>query len=85
LILERIRKAVDPKSREEQAGLREGRSCKDQIVTLYIIEQSLEWQSPLYVNFVDFKKAFYMVDRTTIWRILMHGMPQKIVTIIQSF
>jgi len=86
LILERIRKAVDPKSREEQAGLREGRSCKDQIVTLYIIiEQSLEWQSPLYVNFVDFKKAFYMVDRTTIWRILTHGMPQKIVNIIQSF
>ena len=50
-----------------------------------IIEQSLEWQSPLYVSFVDFKKTFDMVDRTVIWRILRdYGIPQKIVNIIQS-
>lgn len=87
LILERIRKAVDAKLREEQAGFREGRSCTDQIATLrIIIEQSLEWQSPLYVSFVDFKKAFDVVDRTMIWRIFRHyGIPQKIVNIIQSF
>ena len=56
-ILTRIRKAVDTKLREKKARFRAGRSCKDQIVTLrIIIEQSLEWQSPLYVSFVDFKK-----------------------------
>jgi len=31
--------------------------------------QSLEWQSPVYINFIDFKKAFDMVDRSTMWRI----------------
>ena len=78
---------MDAKLREEQAGFREVRSCTDQIATLrIIIEQSLEWQSPLYVSFVDFKKAFDVVDRTMIWRILRHyGIPQKIVNIIQSF
>ena len=86
LILERIRAAVDTKLREEQAGFRAERSCTDQIATLRIIkEQSLEWQSPLYVNFVDFRKAFDTVDRTTIWRIMRHyGIPQKIVKEIQS-
>ena len=86
LILERIRAAVDAKLREEQAGFRAGRSCTDQIATLrIIIEQSLEWQSPLYINFVDFRKAFDTVDRATIWRILRHyGIPQKIVNLIRS-
>ena len=41
-ILERIRKAVDTKLREEEAGFREGRSSTDQIATLRIIvEQSI--------------------------------------------
>jgi hypothetical protein len=86
IILERIKTAVDAKLRDEQAGFRAGRSCADQIATLrIIIEQSLEWQSPLYVCFVDFKKAFDMVDRTVIWRILRHyGIPQKVVNVIQN-
>ena len=55
LILERIRNAVDAKLRKEHARFRKGRSCTDQIATLRnIIEQSLGWQSPLYVSFVDF-------------------------------
>ena len=63
IILERIRAAVDEKLRDEQAGYRAGRSCVDQIATLrIIIEQSLEWQSPLYVNFIDLRKAFDTVD-----------------------
>jgi len=48
LILQRIRKAVDAKLREEKVVFWEGRM-----------------QSPLYVSFVDFKKAFDMVNRTT--------------------
>ena len=59
LILERIRKALDAKLREEQAGFRHRTlSCTDQIATLrIIIEQSLEWQSPLYISSGDFKKG----------------------------
>ena len=48
--------------REEQAGSRQERSCTDQIATLRIIEQSTEFQSSLYLDFVDFEKAFESVD-----------------------
>ena len=43
VLLDRLKKAVDPKLREEQAGFRKGRSCPDQITTLRIIVgQSVE-------------------------------------------
>ena len=59
VILERIKADVNKLLREEQAGFRAGRSCADQIATLRIInEQSIEWNSPLYVNFIDFKKRW---------------------------
>ena len=56
VILERIKIALDAKLREEQAGFRAGRSCTDQIATMpIIVEQSIEWQSSLYINFIDFE------------------------------
>ena len=86
VILNRIKDAVDPKLRENQAGFRKNRSCKDQIATLRIIlEQSLEWRTPLYVNFLDYEKAFDSVDRTTLWKLLRHyGVPEKLVSLIRT-
>ena len=74
---------VDKTLREEQAGFRQDRSCTDQIATLRIIvEQSIEWNSSLYVNFVDYEKAFDSLDRETLWKILRHyGVPMKLVKI----
>ena len=85
VILERIKIALDEKLREEQAGFRAGRNCTDQIATLRtIIEQSTEWQSSLYINFIDFEKAFDSISRDVLWRLLRHyGLPDKIVTIIR--
>ena len=85
VILERIKTALDGKLREEQAGFRAGRSCTDQIATLRIIvEQSIEWQSSLYINFIDFEKAFDSISREVLWKLLRHyGMPDKMVTIIR--
>ena len=52
IILERMKVEVDKTFLEEQAGFRQDRSCADQISTLRIIvEQSIEWNSSLYVNF----------------------------------
>ena len=43
ILLERMKEAVDPKLRDQQAGFRRNRSCADQIASLRIIvEQSLE-------------------------------------------
>ena len=67
ILLERMRDAVDVRLRDHQAGFRRDRSCTDQIATLRIIvEQSLEWNSSLYVNFVDFLKAFDSLHRDTL-------------------
>nr|KAG5702955.1 hypothetical protein BaRGS_034728 [Batillaria attramentaria] len=78
--------AVDPLLRDQQAGFRQNRSCVDQIATLRIIvEQSLEWNSPLYINFVDYEKAFDSVDRETLWKLLRHyGVPIKLVNLIKN-
>ncbi|VDP32577.1 unnamed protein product [Schistosoma margrebowiei] len=78
--------SVDAQLRDQQAGFRKDRSCTDQIATLWIIvEQSTEWNSSLYTNFIDYEKALDSVDRTTLWKLLRHyGVPQKIVNTIQD-
>ena len=86
IILSRMKKEVDTKMRDEQAGFRQERSCVDQIATLrIIIEQTIEWQTSLYLNFIDFQKAFDSVDHQVLWGILAHyGIPQKLISMIQQ-
>nr|KAG5689255.1 hypothetical protein BaRGS_006375 [Batillaria attramentaria] len=86
IILERLKTALDKTLREEQAGFRNDRSCTDNIATMrIIIEQSLEWQTPLYSTFADFQKAFDSVDREVIWKLMSHyGFPPKFVNIIRQ-
>ena len=85
-ILERLKHEVDNILRDHQAGFRQGRGCIDQIATLRIIvEQSLEFDSSLYINFVDYEKAFDSLDRDTLWKVLQHyGIPEKIITLIRN-
>lgn len=86
IILERLQKGVDERLRENQAGFRNRRSCSDQIATLrIIIQQSIEWNTPVYVNFIDFEKAFDSVDRVLLWKLMAHyGIPPKYVNIIKN-
>jgi hypothetical protein len=62
------------------------RFCTDQIATLRIIaDQSIEWNSPLYITFVYNQKAFYSLDRETLWKLLRYyGVPEKIKKIIKK-
>ncbi|VDP48841.1 unnamed protein product [Schistosoma margrebowiei] len=81
-----MKDGVDAQLCDQQAGFRKDRSCTDQIATLRIIvEQSIEWNSSLYINFIDYEKAFDSVDRTTLWKLLRHySVSQKIVNIIRN-
>ena len=85
ILLDRIYEAIDGRIREGQAGFRGGRSCADQIFVLRnIIEQSVEWQRQLVVNFIDFKKAFDSLHRNSMWKILRsYGLPMKIINMIK--
>ena len=66
VLLNRQQGAVDCTLRDEQAGFRKGRSSTER----NIIEQSLEHQQDLIINFIDFKKAFDCVHRPSLWKIL---------------
>ena len=85
IILERMRDALEGRLQDEQAGFRKERSCCNQIATLRIIvEQTMEWNTGLYMVFVDFEKAFVSLDQEMLWRILWHyGVPEKIVRMIR--
>ena len=56
------------------------------IATLRIIvEQSVEWQSSIYICFVDFAKAFDSVNRDVLFKLLRHyGVPEKITNLIRK-
>ncbi|VDO86230.1 unnamed protein product [Schistosoma curassoni] len=70
VLLNKMKDFVDAQLRDQQARFRKDRSCTDQIATLRIIvEQSTGWNSPLYINFIDYEKAFDSVDRTTLWKL----------------
>ena len=86
IMLRRMKASLDKILREEQAGFRPGRSCTDQIFVLRtILEQTVEWNSSLYLNFVDFEKAFDSVHHSTLWRILeSYGFPQKVINILKD-
>jgi len=77
---------MEPKMRPEQAGFRPNKSCADHINTLRIIvEQSVEFHSPLQLIFIDFQQAFDTLEHEAIWKALKEkGVPQKIVSIIQT-
>ncbi|VDO69389.1 unnamed protein product [Schistosoma margrebowiei] len=81
-----MKHSVDGQLRDQQAGFRKDRSCTDQIATLRItVEQSVEWNSSLYINFIDYEKVFDSVDKTTLCKLFRHyGVHQKIVNIIQN-
>ena len=85
IIHRRLSNALDGKLRTEQAGFRAGRSCSDHIFTLrQILEQSQEFNAPVYANFVDFKKAFDSIHRDSLWKILTHyGVPEKLVRMVK--
>ena len=85
MILNRIRTIIDAKLRKNQAGFRTGRSCIQQIHILRrIMEGAFSQNIPLFITFIDFKKAFDSIDRAMMFAILRHyGIPEKIVSAIR--
>lgn len=70
-ILERIAPDIDAHQPIEQAGFRSGFSTVDHIqVVDQVIEKYLEFNKPLYIAFVDYKKAFDSISHESIWESL---------------
>ena len=88
IILERLKHALHYKLGCEQAGFRkDNKFCTDHIVFLRIFfKQSTEWQTPLYMIFIDFQEAFDRVERNVIWQLTGHyGVHQSLLSWFRSF
>ena len=86
ILVNRIQAGVDKALRKEQAGFRKGRGTTEQIFILRnILEQANEWNSPVYIHFIDFEKAFDSVHRDSLWIIMKkYGIPQKLIKMVQT-
>ena len=82
-IHEHLAEKVYPQS---QSGYRSGRSAGDGIFTLrQLMEKSGEQLKNLYIAFVDFTKAFNMVNREIFFEILgRFGCPVKFIRILKK-
>ena len=72
---------------ESQCGFRSERSTIDMIFSLrQLQEKCREQRVPLYISFIDLTKAFDLVSRDGLFKILPKiGCPPKLANIIQSF
>ena len=67
----RIERALYESQSREQVGFRKGYSTSDHLQALYqIIEKSNEYNLPLCLGFVDYKKAFDTVEHFAIFEAL---------------
>ena len=77
IVLQRMSDGLEAQLWENQCGFHKNRSCIDQIYSLRsIIHKNLEYNLPLFINFVDFKAAFDSINRDFIWKAFSHyGLP----------
>lgn len=87
VMLTRLQGSLDEVLPESQCGFRAQRSTVDMIFALrQLQEKSIEQRQPLYVAFVDFRKAFDTVDRGMLWTVLKkYGCPDVYVNMIRQF
>ncbi len=72
LLHARMRTVLENAQSPDQAGFRQGFSCEDHLFTVtQIIERFTEFNLPLWICAVDFKKAFDTVEHQAIWDALV--------------
>ena len=76
----------DSKMGYEQAGFRQEFSTLDHVFTLHaIIEYYKSKKGRLYCAFVDYSKAFDLIDRASLWlKMINNGVTGKILNVIQK-
>ena len=83
----RLSKMVNHLLRENQCGFRKGRGCVDQIFNLRILaEKAREFHTPLFLSFVDLRKAYDSVNREALWSVLesKYQLPSKLIRILRA-
>ena len=71
---------------EDQAGFREGYSTLNHIFVLHcLIDFYLQKKKRLYCAFIDYSKAFDLIDRSTLWvKLLKLGIKGNVINVIYN-
>ena len=87
VILVRLQQLAERVYPESQCGFRSKRSTIDMIFSIrQLQEKCREHNMPLYVSFIDLTKAFDLVSRDGLFKILPKiGCPPKLQSLIESF
>ena len=85
--LKRLQRVAEEVYPESQCGFRANRSTNDMIFSIrQLQEKCREQRMPLYMVFIDLTKAFDLVSRDGLFKILdIIGCPPKLLRFIQSF
>ena len=69
-----------------QTGFRKGRGTRDQIANiLWIIEKAREFQKNIYSFFIDYAKAFDLVDYNKLWKVLKETeLPDHLICLLRN-
>ena len=87
VIQRRLAKRTEQMLRENQCGFRRGRGCIDHIFTLRTLaEKAREFNTTLYLSFVDLRKAYDSVNREALWLVLerRYQVPRKLIRILRA-
>ena len=86
IIIRRLKLKLEQEICDEQAGFREGRGTRDQIVNIRnVIEKCKGHKIPLYMCFIDYSKAFDCVSHSQMWKTMIKmGFPGHIVNLISQ-
>ena len=84
IITRRITKVLDESQTPDQAGFRSGYSTVDHLQTInQVIEKTDKFNIPLYLAFIDFKKAFDTVEHPSVIQALSNqGVEHKYIRIL---
>ena len=87
VILIRLQRLAEHVYPESQCGFRAGRSTADMIFSLRQLQEKCREQNmPLYVAFIDLTKAFDLIGRDGLFKVLQRiGCPPKLQNLIESF
>lgn len=87
VILIRLQTLAEQVYPESQCGFRAGRSTADMVFSLrQLQEKCREQKMPLYVAFIDLTKAFDLISRDGLFKVLQRiGCPPKLQSLIESF
>jgi hypothetical protein len=75
---------VEDEMVDEQCGSRKGRSSTGAIFTVQkIIEKRKEHIVPLFLLFIDYEKAYDIVNRDMLWEMMDNKIPNYLLNIIK--